>query len=95
MRTLRWLPSVPKLPVLHQLDEASRKQALRALLPRCANCKGKHPVYHKECPVRVKERELQSQRLRGRIFFDSNFDPHSAPCNDAAPLLSLAPYPLQ
>jgi hypothetical protein len=46
--------------------------------PRCANCKGKHAVYHKECPVQIKERELQSQRLRGRIFFDPNFDPYSS-----------------
>ncbi|KAJ7258837.1 hypothetical protein C8J57DRAFT_1515559 [Mycena rebaudengoi] len=51
--------------------------------PRCANCKGKHPAYHKECPMRVKECELQSQRLLGRIFFNPSFDPSSVLHDDA------------
>jgi hypothetical protein len=51
--------------------------------PRCANCKGKHPAYHKECPMRVKECELQSQRLLGRIIFNPSFDPSSVLHDDA------------
>jgi hypothetical protein len=46
--------------------------------PRCANCQGKHPAFHRDCPVRVKEREAQTLRLRGRVFFDPAFDPYTS-----------------
>ncbi|KAJ7822390.1 hypothetical protein B0H14DRAFT_3470793 [Mycena olivaceomarginata] len=42
--------------------------------PRCAACKGKHPSYSKDCPVRAQERDLQHHRLHSRIFF-GDFDP--------------------
>ncbi|KAJ7032657.1 hypothetical protein C8F04DRAFT_1261740 [Mycena alexandri] len=66
--------------------------------PRCANCQGKHPSFHKECPVRVAQCELQRERLRGRIFFDPCFDPFANHHDDDAPFFfestpSQAPPP--
>lgn len=59
--------------------------------PRCANCNGKHPAFHKDCPVRVEERERQRQRLRGRIFFDPNFNPYAAQDSSSAPFFFESP----
>jgi hypothetical protein len=49
--------------------------------PRCALCKGKHVSFHKDCPVCIKERELQCIRLRRRVFFDPLFDPYTTPAH--------------
>lgn len=43
--------------------------------PRCAPCGGNHTSYHRDCPVREREREIQRASLAGRIFFDPAFDP--------------------
>ncbi|KAJ6527384.1 hypothetical protein B0H19DRAFT_1083937 [Mycena capillaripes] len=85
---IRWLnPKVirdPKkkassllLSMLDELGQVLSQQKMQALFTLL--CK-----LQRECPMRVKERELQSQRLCGRIFFDPNFDPTSALHDDAS-----------
>ncbi|KAJ7795060.1 hypothetical protein B0H14DRAFT_3496450 [Mycena olivaceomarginata] len=77
--TLSSTASRPPPRALTVLDPTAPPAALAPPAPPNAH---KHPVYHKDCPVCIKECKLQSEHLHGRIFFEPNFDPYSSAHDD-------------